>query len=45
MKSTENLARMKTVSNKQFEKKYHELEKDFEKEFSTLIKGGAKNES
>jgi len=41
MKAFENLARMKTVSNKIFEKKYSELERDFDKEFSQLIKGGS----
>ena len=45
MKTTENLARMKTVSNKQFEKQYKDLEKEFDKEFEMLIKGGGKNES
>jgi V/A-type H+-transporting ATPase subunit A len=40
MKSRENLARMKTVSNKLFEKKFAETEKDLDKEFKSLIKGG-----
>jgi hypothetical protein len=41
MKSRENLARMKTVSNKQFDKKFAETEKALDKEFSSLIKGGS----
>ena len=39
MKSRENLARMKTVPNKTFEKKFDEIEKELEKEIDTLIKG------
>jgi V/A-type H+-transporting ATPase subunit A len=45
MKTRENLARMKTVSNKQFDKKFQETEKELDKEFSSLVKGGSKNES
>jgi len=40
MKSRENLARLKTVSNKEFEKKFAETEKEVDKEFNSLIKGG-----
>ncbi len=40
MKAHENLARMKTVPNKQFEKKFQEIEKEIDKEFISLIKGG-----
>jgi V/A-type H+-transporting ATPase subunit A len=43
MKSLEQIARMKTVSNKDFEKKFAEAEKDIEKEFSKIIAGGSKN--
>jgi len=41
MKSRENLARMKNVSNKLFDKKFQETEKDLDKEFSLLVKGGS----
>jgi len=44
MKACENLARMKTIPNKEFDKKLNELEKEIDKELSTLIKGGEKNE-
>jgi V/A-type H+/Na+-transporting ATPase subunit A len=40
MKSRENLARMKNVSNKEFEKQFAETEKELEKEIQILIKGG-----
>ena len=40
MKSRENLARMKNVSNKQFEKQFKETEKELEKEIETLIQRG-----
>ena len=40
MKTRENLARMKTVTNKDFEKRFQEMEKDLEKEIDLLIKGG-----
>ena len=40
MKSRENLARMSTVPNKEFEVKFQALEDDFEKEIDTLTKGG-----
>jgi V/A-type H+-transporting ATPase subunit A len=40
MKSRENFARIKTISNKQFEKQFKEIENEMEKEISSLIKGG-----
>jgi len=40
MKSRENLARMKNVLNKQFEKQFKETENELEKEIRSLIKGG-----
>jgi len=40
MKTRENLARMKTVTNKDFEKRFQEMEKYLEKEIDLLIKGG-----
>jgi len=40
MKSRENIARMKTISNKLFDKKIHEIEKELEREINALIKGG-----
>jgi V/A-type H+-transporting ATPase subunit A len=40
IKSRENLARMKTISNKDFEKKFKEIDKEIEKEITNLIKGG-----
>ena len=40
MKSREYLARMKTISNKDFEKKFKEIEKDMDKEVTNLLKGG-----
>jgi len=40
MKSRENIARMKTVPNKEFEKRFNEIEKEIEKEIESLIKGG-----
>jgi V/A-type H+-transporting ATPase subunit A len=40
LKSREDIARMKTVSNKEFEKRFNEIEKGFEKELDALIKGG-----
>ncbi len=42
MKSREHLARMKTASNKTFEKTFGEMEKDFDKELEILIKEGGK---
>ena len=42
MKSREGLARMKTVSNKDFDKKFKETEQLLDKEVNTLIKGGGK---
>ena len=40
MKARENLARMKTVTNKDFEKRFLEMEKDLDEEIDILIKGG-----
>ena len=40
MKSRENLARMKNVSNKEFEKKFKDTENELEKEIKSLIEGG-----
>jgi len=40
MKSRENIARMKTISNKLFNKKILEIEKELEREINVLIKGG-----
>ena len=40
MKSRENIARMKTISNKLFDKKILEIEKELEREINVLIKGG-----
>ncbi len=40
MKSRENLARMKNVLNKQFEKQFKETENELEKEIKSLINGG-----
>ncbi|MBN2603573.1 MAG: ATP synthase subunit A [Candidatus Thermoplasmatota archaeon] len=40
LKSREDIARMKTVSNKEFEERFKEIEKGFEKELDALIKGG-----
>jgi len=40
MKSRESLARMGTVPNKEFEKRFSDVEKEFEKEINDLIKGG-----
>jgi V/A-type H+-transporting ATPase subunit A len=42
MKSREHLARMKTVPNKTFEKRFIEMEKDLVKELEALIKEGGK---
>jgi vacuolar-type H+-ATPase catalytic subunit A/Vma1 len=42
MKSREHLARMKTVPNKTFEKRFSEMEKELDKELDALIKGGGK---
>ncbi len=44
MKSLEQIARMKTVSNKDFEKKFIEIENGIDKELTKLISGGMKNE-
>ncbi len=40
MKSRENLARMKNISNKQFEKQFKETENELEKEIKYLVSGG-----
>jgi len=40
MKSRENLARMSTVPNKEFEMRFQTVENDFEKEIDSLMKGG-----
>ena len=40
MKSRESLARTGTVPNKEFEKRFSDVEKEFEKEINDLIKGG-----
>jgi len=40
MKSRESLARMSTTPNKEFEKRFSEVEKEFENEIESLIKGG-----
>jgi V/A-type H+-transporting ATPase subunit A len=45
MKSRENIARMKTISNKEFTKKFQAIEKELEKEVNSLVEGGNKNES
>ncbi|UCB58594.1 MAG: ATP synthase subunit A [Thermoplasmatales archaeon] len=42
MKSREHLARMKTVPNKTFEKRFSEMEKELDKEIDDLIKKGGK---
>ncbi len=40
MKSCENLARMKTVPNKEFEKRFKDIEKELDKELESLIMRG-----
>jgi V/A-type H+/Na+-transporting ATPase subunit A len=40
MKSRENLARMSTVPNKEFEMRFQTVENDFEKEIDSLMNGG-----
>ena len=45
MKAHVMIARMKTTSNKQFDKQFKENEKEIDKEFNLLIKGGSKNEA
>ena len=42
MKSRESLARMGTVPNKEFEKRFQTIERDLEKEIDSLIKGGGR---
>jgi len=44
MKTREHIARMKTTSNKEFKKRFQDIEKELEKELSHLIKGGNPNE-
>ena len=39
IKSRESLARMGTVPNKEFEKRFKKVEQDLEKEIESLIKG------
>jgi len=40
MKSRENLARMSTIPNKEFERRVQTVENNFEKEIDSLMKGG-----
>jgi V/A-type H+-transporting ATPase subunit A len=40
MKTYENIARMKTVLNKDFKKRFQEIERELEKEIDSFIKGG-----
>jgi len=40
MKSRESLARMSNIPNKEFEKRFVDIEKEFEKEIENLMKGG-----
>jgi len=40
MKSCENLARMKTISNKEFEKKFQNIENELDKELESIISRG-----
>jgi V/A-type H+-transporting ATPase subunit A len=40
LKSREDIARMKTISNDEFEERFKEIEKGFEKELDELVKGG-----
>jgi V/A-type H+-transporting ATPase subunit A len=42
MKSREHLARMKTVPNKTFEKRFSEMERELDKDLDALVKGGEK---
>lgn len=44
MKTREHIARMKTVSNKEFKKRFQDIERELDKEIAPLIKGGTKNE-
>jgi V/A-type H+-transporting ATPase subunit A len=44
MKSREDLARMKTISNKEFERRFNTIEKELDKEFESIIKEGSYNE-
>ncbi len=39
MKSRGNIARLKTISNKDFEKRFKDIKKEFEKEIKNLIEG------
>jgi len=45
MKAHAIIARMKTTHNKQFDKNFQQTEKEIDKEFNMLIKGGSKNEA
>jgi V/A-type H+-transporting ATPase subunit A len=45
LKSREHIARLKTIPNKDFDKKFKENEKELDNEIYALIKGGSKNES
>jgi V/A-type H+-transporting ATPase subunit A len=40
LRSREDIARMKTISNEEFEERFKEIEKGFEKELDELVKGG-----
>jgi hypothetical protein len=40
MKNREHIARMKTISNKEFKKRFQEIERELKKELDHLIKGG-----
>jgi len=40
MKSCENLARMKTIPNKEFEKRFKQIEKELDKELESLLTRG-----
>jgi V/A-type H+-transporting ATPase subunit A len=44
MKTREKLARMKTISNKDYSKKFKEIENEMQKDIESLIKGGKKDE-
>ncbi len=44
MKTRTHIARMKTISNKEFKKRFQEIEKELDNEIASLKKGGAINE-
>jgi hypothetical protein len=44
MKTRAHIARMKTISNKDFKKRFQDIEKELNKEITSLVKGGLKNE-